>query len=104
MFTVTTDNFTYEPASRGLGESPTYLTTPDNNEGMCIELFYTTSHVPKDDHLGKRILVGAWKLTEYDRDGDDMDDYWFANFSDADAKAAELMQASYDHAELHGEA
>lgn len=101
MFTVKTKHFEYQPAAPGLGETPTYLVTPENPEGMCIELHYESKWHPKDDALGKRILVGAWKVTEYDRDGDDMDVYYFNDFADADAKAAELWRESYDHEELH---
>ena len=103
-FKVITDNFEYEPAAPGLGEGPHYLVTPSNNEGMCLELFYTTApeHVRKDQvciplYKGERV----WKVTEYDRDGDDMDTYYFKNFADADAHAFGLWTDSYDHDELH---
>jgi hypothetical protein len=101
MFTVTTDNFEYKPAAPGLGMSPTYLVTPRNPEGMCIELHYERgAHLPKQDQVCQRILVGAWKVTEYDQYDDAMDVYWFVNFADADAHAFGLWVDSYDHDEL----
>lgn len=103
MFKVTTDNFEYEPASPGLGESPTYLVTPRNPDGLSIELHYRFQHLPKEDFNGRRILVGAWHLTEYDRNDDAMDTAWFADFAAADKHAKALWDASYDHdATLYG--
>ena len=100
MFTVTSKHFTYEPAAGGLGSAPTYLVTPRNKDGMCIELFYVSQHFPKRDELGHVPITGAWKLTEYDRNDDAMDEYWFKNFADADKHAFTLLEEGYDHDEL----
>jgi tRNA(Leu) C34 or U34 (ribose-2'-O)-methylase TrmL len=101
MFTLTTDNFTYEPASPGTG--PNYLVTPRNAEGMSIELHYRRpSTFDTNDHHGNALYPAhaAWHLTEYDRNDEAMDTYWFTSFAAADKKAAELMKSSYDHDEL----
>lgn len=101
MFKVTTSNFEYEPASPGLGETPSYLVTPRNPEGMSIELHHTKTHRSDrfKDQVGQTINVGenAWHLTEYDRDDEAMDTMWFRNFADADAHAFGLWTSSYDH-------
>jgi len=101
-FTVVTKNFTYEPAAVGLGQSPTYLVTPRNEQGMCIELHWESGkhiHMRKDQ-VGQTMTHGGWKVTEYDRNDDSMDEYWFRNFDDADAHAYGLWVESYNHDEL----
>ena len=92
-FTVTTDHFTYEPASPGLGESPTYLVTPRTPSGQCIELFWESGpHVHmKKDQVGQVMTHGGWKLTEYDKDDEAVDSMYFRNFADADTHAFGIL-------------
>ncbi len=93
-FTVVTEHFTYEPAAPGLGGSPTYLVTPRNGEGWCLELFHTSMGVPAKDERGFLIVGGAWKVTEYDRNDEAVDIYWFKDFAEADGFAYRLWEAT----------